>query len=451
MGVACDAMSCREGCESYFELCEATRGCAWDNSGWDGMCGSADGRQEASCCISESDIATTKSPTSAPTFSVCDTDDALNIAFLLDESGSVDEEEWAVITQFVDRVATFDVAGPSYVSLFEYASLPAFTQFLDWTSLATVAGGAQISRVLGRNPYNIDGLTYTWDAVNRVLDEFYEYRQNCDDGCDTRSDMLFLLTDGTPTDEVCDRMIPRVNSSSVDIVIIGIGADAESWMDDVACLDYRDGGADIFYVTEFDSDGFNAIEGLIREKTCNGENPAGESDRGGEAWVYDDGSIGLGPVPTGNPDVTARPKDDTPSPIGLIVDENSETETGSGAANGQIEGTQAGFGVSHPEELIAGENQTMITALIAGALIVFVVIAGVVFKKTMSSGRRRTRKIRKIAGISEVELQTSAPSSPMSPSMCSLPSPSLDHTIERDAEFDTSAYGQAARWGGDIV
>jgi len=256
---------------------------------------------------------TTLQPSAAPTYVACDTDDAFNIAFLLDESGSVDSSEWDVILQFVSRIATFDVAGPSYVSLFEYASLVAFTQFQDWTNLA--AGEADILKALERNPYNTAGLTYTWDAVNRVLDEFYEYRQTCEDGCDTRKDLLFLLTDGTPTDQVCPDMIPRVNQSSVDIIIVGIGADAESWMDEVSCLDYRDAGADIFYVTEFDSDGFNAIEGMIRAKTCTGENPAGPSDRSGEPWVYEDGSIGLGPVPTGDPDVTSRPKDDTPSPI----------------------------------------------------------------------------------------------------------------------------------------
>jgi len=437
--VECDAMSCRSGCDSYYALCLETPGCAWDSS--DSLCGSTDGMQEASCCIAASDVEpTTLAPSPAPTFPQCATNDALNIAFLLDESGSVSEEEWSVITTFVDRVATYDVAGPSYVSLFEYASLPAYTQFLEWTSLET--GGAQISRSLGRNPYNEDGLTYTWDAVNRVLDEFYDYRQTCTDGCDTRQDMMFLLTDGTPTDTVCDQMIERVNKSNVDIIIVGIGADADTWMDEVACLDYKDDGADIFYVTEFDSDGFNAIEGLIREKTCNGQNPAGPSDRSGEPWVYEDGSIGLGPVPTGNPDVTERPKDDTPSPIddGTVVDQG--TESGTGAANA-FEGTQAGFGITDPEETL-GENQTWVTALIAAGLIALVVVAGVVFKKSMSRPRRKVSK-----STSEVELPTT-PASPCS--MMSLPSPSLDNTLQRDTELDTGVFARAGPWGaGDIV
>lgn len=250
-------------------------------------------------------------------------------------------DEWDVIKQFVDRIASFDVAGPSYVSLFEYGSLPAYTQFLGWTSVET--GSAAISRALGRNPYNTAGLTYSWDATNRVLDEFFDYRQTCTDGCDTRADLLFLLTDGAPTDQVCDDMIARVNASRVDIVIVGIGNDAATWMGEIDCLDFKDDGADIFFVTEFDSDGFNAIEGLIREKTCNGQNPAGESDREGAAWVYEDGSVGLGPVPTGDPDGTSRPKDDTPSPLGISSDAFTNGESGS---SGALEGETGAMGTT---------------------------------------------------------------------------------------------------------
>lgn len=251
----------------------------------------------------------------------------MNIAFLLDESGSVDQSEWSVILQFVDRIVTFDVANDSYVSLFEYASLVAYSQFLEWTPIAT--GYGDVERALEKNPYNTAGKTYTWDAVNRVLDEFYDYRKRCDDDCETRKDMLFLFTDGIPSDEVCPRMIPRVNQSDVDIVIVGIGADAESWMDEVACLDYRDYGEDIFFVTEFDSVSFNAIEGMMRAKTCTGQSPAGIADRGGLPWVYEDGNTTLGPVPTaieGNApmdDISARN-----AGMGAIVD-CMGTETGS--------------------------------------------------------------------------------------------------------------------------
>jgi len=253
-------------------------------------------------------------PTVAPTFPVCDSEDALNIAFLMDESGSVDSEEWDVIVNFVDRIATYDVAGPSYVSLFEYASLPAFTQFLDWTSITTDRD--DVTSALNRNRYTTPGLTYTWDAVNRVLDEFWSYRKNCTDGCETRHDILFLLTDGAPTDEVCPDMMERANTTTVDIVIIGIGTTAESasnWMSQIECLDIANDMMDIYYVEQFESGDFNEIERNIRNYTCSGKYLPTPGDRGGAPWVYDDGSIGLGPVPTSSGDGNA-PMDSTPSP-----------------------------------------------------------------------------------------------------------------------------------------
>ena len=259
--------------------------------------------------------APTDDPTVAPTFAKCDTDDALNIAFLMDESGSVDSDEWDIIVNFVDRIATFDVAGPSYVSLFEYASLPAFQQFLDWTPIET--GEESVTLALNMNNYNSAGLTFTWDAVNRVLDEFWSYRKNCTDGCETRHDILFLLTDGAPTDDVCPDMVERANTTTVDIVIIGIGTSADAadgWMSQIDCLDIADGKTDIYYVEEFESGDFNEIEGVIRNYTCNGENPASEGDRGGDPWVYEDGSTSLGPVPTTDGSGNA-PADSTPSPV----------------------------------------------------------------------------------------------------------------------------------------
>ena len=132
---------------------------------------------------------------------------------------------------------------------------------------------------------------------------------------------MFLLTDGAPTDVVCPDMNERANTTTVDIVIIGIGTNAESatnWVDQIDCLDIADGKKDIYYVEEFDADNFNEIEGIVRNYTCNGLNPASPGDRGGAPWVYDDGSTGLGPVPTTDGSGNA-PIDNTPSPVSSNV------------------------------------------------------------------------------------------------------------------------------------
>merc|ERR1719334_2934983 len=183
-----------------------------------------------------------------------------------------------------------------------------------------------ITNALTRNAYTTTGKTYTWDAVNRVLDEFWSYRKNCTDGCETRHDILFLLTDGAPSDTVCPDMIERANTTTVDIVIIGIGTYAESadnWMSQIECLDVADDYQDIYYVTEFEAGDFNAIEGIIRNYTCNGENPASDGDRGGAPWVYDDGSTGLGPIPTAV--AGGGVADDTPAPVAAAAAVSART------------------------------------------------------------------------------------------------------------------------------
>jgi len=207
---------------------------------------------------------------------------------------------------FVSRIATYDFAGPSYVSLWEFASLVAFDQFLDFTHLEEDRSGVDtVTTALDTNNYNDVGTTETWDAVNRALDYFWNYRKNCTDGCDTRNDILFVFTDGTPTDasghDACPDLIPRLNQSDVDIVVVAVGeseADIDEWIDSVTCLDVADGGKDIYRVTEFTDAAFRSLEELVRNKTCNGLNPPGVSDRGGSPWVYENGATGLGPVPT---------------------------------------------------------------------------------------------------------------------------------------------------------
>ena len=242
---------------------------------------------------------TTSRPTLAPTYMACDTDDAFNIAFVLDESGSVDIDEWGIIIQFVERLITFDVSPVSYVSLFEFASLANYRQFLKWTGPKSITEQTMIN-ALYTNPYNPSGQTETWDAVNRVLDNFHDYKQNCDDNCYQRSDILFLVTDGEPTgNTVCPDMIPRMQLSNVDIVVILIDPNGDIDETKVSCLDVQNNGMDVIKLPSFDSDDFNAIEARIRDKICNGENPEFNGERPVyNPWIYENGTIGLGPIPT---------------------------------------------------------------------------------------------------------------------------------------------------------
>ena len=92
----------------------------------------------------------------------------------MDESGSVSSDEWDVMVDFVSRVATYDVAGESYVALWEFASLVAFDQFLDFTQIEDDRDGVtDVTAALESNNYNSVGTTETWDAVSRFVTIFH--------------------------------------------------------------------------------------------------------------------------------------------------------------------------------------------------------------------------------------------------------------------------------------
>ena len=267
---------------------------------------------------------TTGSPTAAPTFSVCNSTDAYNVAFLLDESGSVSRDEWDVIRSFVTRIIEDDVSDDSYVALYEYASLVSFDRFLDFTGPKSSELSTMTSALVPAR-YSTTGITETWDAVNRVLDDFADYTTN-DIGAQQRNNILFLVTDGNPTDEAGDetkpakfisndydtcpyienRLTQQFPNNYVDIVILVIDPDQDIDTTKIECLDYADGGNDIISITRFDSVGFTDIEGKLREKICTDGDVLGEGAGPAiEEWEYcldpNDATncmIGLGPVPT---------------------------------------------------------------------------------------------------------------------------------------------------------
>eukprot|EP00488_Nonionellina_sp_1-RS-2012_P001990 TRINITY_DN3527_c0_g1_i1.p1 TRINITY_DN3527_c0_g1~~TRINITY_DN3527_c0_g1_i1.p1 ORF type:complete len:111 (-),score=28.10 TRINITY_DN3527_c0_g1_i1:33-365(-) len=81
----------------------------------------------------------------------------------------------------------------------------------------------------------------------------------------------------------------------------------------ISCLDYKDGGVDIISVDSFDDITLNSIELEIRETICSGGSPATPSIRpeDGTQWDYGNNTIGLGPVPTVDPDPDGTPPPDT--------------------------------------------------------------------------------------------------------------------------------------------
>ena len=254
---------------------------------------------------------TTAMPSIAPTYTECSTEDALNIAFLMDESGSVSYDDWQQVLQFVERIYTYDISPLSYVALYEYASLAAWTELVSFTGpKSNTLPQMEILNELSTNRWTPAGQTETWDAVNRVLDDIHNYKtiDNCDgnidDKCWQRSDILILITDGVPTGtDVCGDMGIRMSQSDVDIVIILIDRENVD-ISAISCLDINDNGQDIISLASFDSQEFIDIEERIRTKLCSGNNPQSNGEQPEyNPWQYCDENglncyIGLGPVPT---------------------------------------------------------------------------------------------------------------------------------------------------------
>eukprot|EP01084_Bolivina_argentea_P119565 211975_1 len=196
------------------------------------------------------------------TFPECTSDVALDIIFLMDESGSIGENEWQTMVSFVKRVIRDDINDASYVSLVEYGSISDFNVFGRF-SRATQANKQTLLNALDNNVFSSTGYTYTADAITKTLPLFA-------DGSDTRRDLLFLLTDGVPTDQICPDLEVAVRNSAVEIVVIGIGSDDGldelTWTNSIDCV--CDVGTNAFFVEEFSTKEFNRIEADLRGKTC---------------------------------------------------------------------------------------------------------------------------------------------------------------------------------------
>eukprot|EP01084_Bolivina_argentea_P278904 476689_1 len=202
------------------------------------------------------------------TFPVCSSNEALDIIFLMDESGSIDENEWGIIVNFVNRLIEYDVNDNSYVSLFEYSSTTKFQQFSNFI-LSNNNGKQSLINAMNNNPWVIGGYTFTGDAMIKTIKTFNDYNANNDANND-RNNVLFLITDGEPTDTVCTtELYSLLSISDIRIVLIGVGSGLtpDTWTNSMDCLVNHD-GSNVFYVAQFDSDAFNEIEAELRQITC---------------------------------------------------------------------------------------------------------------------------------------------------------------------------------------
>jgi len=273
--------------------------------------------------------------------SICTSNDSLNVAFLLDNSGSVDATEWAYMRQLVIDLIERGLSNDSYAGIYAYSEPRRFGLIQDYTSRQDIDEiiAALERRNLGcdiaQNATNPNAYarclakeTRTWDAMNRLLDDQWLYRFQCDDNCEDRQDVIVLITDGDPDrgcigrgspgrdppcsnepdgiyePPVCPDLINRLNQTNAEIIVVGIGQGVDGsgdpivpdWAPNITCLDYADNGLDVHWLPFFNSSKLDIIEPRIREKICAGlypGDPNGRKPENGTQWFYPEtGSTG---------------------------------------------------------------------------------------------------------------------------------------------------------------
>jgi hypothetical protein len=188
----------------------------------------------------------------------CARDAALDIAFLLDESGSIDAVEWQTMIDFVAQLIRRDINDASYVSLMEYANQEDFDQFLAFTSTAGSNKEDIIINALQTNAYTSTGATYTGYAIQRAIEAFAAWDAS-DDPNNERPNLLLVVTDGIPSVPVCSDASNVFNVESVEVVIVGIGQQLTQIEQEFGCL-YDDVNTDVFLIESFTADDFYAKE-----------------------------------------------------------------------------------------------------------------------------------------------------------------------------------------------
>ena len=201
----------------------------------------------------------TSSPTQYPIFPDCEPEIALDIAILIDESGSINDEEYSVMIRILNRLINDDINQISYLSLFRFADISDFHQIIDFTLLDP--NGRQLVSNSLENHIRETGETFTGYAIQQTLEYFDKNNQ--------RSDLLLIFTDGVSHDNVCDIVTPS-NIENVEIVLIGIGDDLDLSIltsDNYNCL-YDSINDDVFYIPSFTEEAFIDKEEELRLKTC---------------------------------------------------------------------------------------------------------------------------------------------------------------------------------------
>eukprot|EP01084_Bolivina_argentea_P134652 237451_1 len=193
-------------------------------------------------------------------FSACANNEIeYNIAFVIDESGSVGKSNYLASLDFVQNMIENDINELANLSMLAFSSgtdrMYSFTDSQD-----DQRKGALAALKEERNNYNGGG-TCTATALQEVVKEF----RTTDFISPSDNNLLFLLTDGYPNchGDVCDVKM-QLDYAGVEVIVVGISGGFSA--SKVRCL--VDDVGDIKTIPKFDEKLFYSLESQLRNVVC---------------------------------------------------------------------------------------------------------------------------------------------------------------------------------------
>lgn len=182
-----------------------------------------------------------------------------NVAFIIDESGSVGSTNYKNSLKFVENMVTNNIQDNANISMLAFASgTDRIYKFSD--SQRDQRAGALRAIADEKNDYN-GGMTCMPYALQLLIDEIDSDPNVTPDD----KNLLFLMTDGKPNcgGNVCDYRA-ELDARGVTTYVIGVGSGFSR--NDVRCLVELD--TRIINIASFSTEDFYRIESQLRNTVC---------------------------------------------------------------------------------------------------------------------------------------------------------------------------------------
>ena len=187
---------------------------------------------------------------------------ALDLYFVLDESGSVGSENFDNVKGFVSSIVRNFIIGPDHVQVgvLTYASSPTIDFYLN-----TYSNVNDITQAVANITYSRGG-TYTADALDEVRVNGFTAANGARPVSKAIPRVIILITDGR-SENTADTIIAAeaVHDDGIIVFAVGVAEANEEELNAVASRpDFK------FFLTDFDVDKLRNLQVVISERACEG-------------------------------------------------------------------------------------------------------------------------------------------------------------------------------------